>query len=327
MDLSRILDFLGTPVGRMVLMAAIGVGVLLVCMGLFRLLLRPSAAAVRMTPKVRAPSILSPGAGWNEDGPTSALAKAIIPENEDERRQVAYALIKAGFRSRNAVTGYYLLRVILGVGLPVVFLLLLQLSDLPQMPAVIQRYFSGMSTLSIVQHIAILCGIGFFGPTYWLRARINRRKRAIEMAFPNLMDLLQVGVEAGMGFDQALLKVSTEIQTAAPELAEEMLTVLSEIQAGRNRDSALLKMARRVGIEEMSSFVNVVLQSGRFGTPMSDALTTYAEEMRVVRELKAQEMANKLPVKMSAVLASVMLPALIALILMPIILRYINNLQ
>jgi tight adherence protein C len=85
-----------------------------------------------------------------------------------------------------------------------------------------------------------------------------------------------------------------------------------------------MHMARRTGVEEVTSFVNVVLQSARFGTPMSDALRTYAEEMRLTRELKAQEKANKLPVQMSAVMATLMLPAILMLTLGPVVIRYLD---
>ncbi len=83
-------------------------------------------------------------------------------------------------------------------------------------------------------------------------------------------------------------------------------------------------MARRTGVEEINSFASVILQSMQFGTPITDALMTFAEEMRTFRELKAQEKANKLPVQMSAVLAMFMLPAIVMLSLAPVVIRYIR---
>jgi tight adherence protein C len=321
--------FFGTLVsggfGQAALLAAIGLGTLLAVVGALRPFAEKSVAAQRMTGSRRGPSVTS-AASTQMDGATpSAFATALIPENEDERRQVAQALARAGFLQKNAVSNYYLVRMALGLGLPAILGLLLHLSQTQYAPGWLAGYFAGMPAINILQHVAILCGIGFFGPAYWLNSRIKKRRQAIEEAFPNMLDLLQVGIEAGMGFDQALLKVATEIQIAAPELAEEMLVLLSEIHAGRDRDNALLRMARRTGIDEMSSFVNVVLQSSRFGTSMSQALTTYAEEMRGAREMKAQEKANKLPVQMSAVLAMLMLPSIISLILAPIVIRYIQT--
>ncbi len=84
-------------------------------------------------------------------------------------------------------------------------------------------------------------------------------------------------------------------------------------------------MADRVGLDSIRSFASVVQQSIKFGTSMSVAMTTYADELRQTRELRAQEMANKLPVKMSAVMASLMLPALVMMTIGPVVIRYIRQ--
>jgi tight adherence protein C len=322
MDMTSLNSVLTGISGQAALLAAIGLGTLLAVVGALRPFAEKSVAAERMAGGRRGPSLSAPVSPKMGGHVPNGIASALIPENENERRQVAHALARAGFLHKNAVTGFYLVRVALGFGLPAIFGALLYLSQTFLAPGWLVGYLGGMPSINILQHIAVLCGIGFFGPAYWLKSRIKKRQQAIEEAFPNMLDLLQVGVEAGMGFDQALLKVATEIQVAASELAEEMLVLLSEIQAGRDRDSALLRMARRTGIDEISSFVNVVLQSARFGTSMSDALTAYAEDMREAREMKAQEKANKLPVQMSAVLAILMLPSIIGLILAPIAIRY-----
>jgi len=325
MDLTFLNGWAVGGFGQAALLAAIGLGTLFAVIGALRPFAEKSVAAERMSGTRRGPSLTASGLQNTNAHVPSGLATALIPENEDERRQVAHTLARAGFLQPNAVTGYYLSRLALGFGLPAVFFGLIYLSQTTVAPAWLVSYLSGMPSINILQHVAILCGVGFFGPAYWLKSKIRKRQKAIEEAFPNMLDLLQVGIEAGMGFDQALLKVASEVQVAAPELAEEMFVMLSEIHAGRDRDSSMLRMARRTGIDEMSSFVNVVIQSSRFGTSMSDALTTYAEEMRGMREMKAQEKANKLPVQMSAVLATLMLPSIIALILAPIVIRYMET--
>lgn len=325
MDTTLLNSWVAGGFGQAALLAAIGLGTMLAVIGALRPFTEKSIAAERLSGTRRSPALTASASQKPEAHAPSGLATALIPENEDERRQVAHTLARAGFLQPNAVTGYYLSRLALGFGLPVLFGGLIYVSQTAFAPAWLVGYFSGMASINMLQHVAILCGVGFFGPSYWLNSRIKKRQQAIEEAFPNMLDLLQVGIEAGMGFDQALLKVASEVQVAAPELAEEVFVLLSEIHAGRDRDNALLRMARRTGIDEMSSFVNVVMQSSRFGTSMSDALTTYAEEMRGVREMKAQEKANKLPVQMSAVLATLMLPSIIALILAPIVIRYMQT--
>ena len=146
----------------------------------------------------------------------------------------------------------------------------------------------------------------------------------ITESFPNALDLLQVSVEAGLGFDTAMTRVGNELASVSPELAVELLTVQRQIQAGRPRDAAMREMAERTGVEMVQSFAKVVQQSMQFGTPLTEALQTYADEMRMYRELAAQEMANKLPVKMSVVLATFMLPSLVLMTVGPTIIRYLN---
>ena len=308
MDMSFMSSFNST---QALLLVAIGIGAFFAVFGTFRALSGKSVAAQRMSPTRGIGSVSLPNASNVEDTAPTGLGAALIPTDENERREVAQALARAGFLGRRAVLNYYLIRIALGFGLPLLFSAVLYLSRSPDAPSLDQilHEWNDISESNATHRESSAC-IGFSGPGYWLKSKIKKRKQAIEEAFPNVLDLLQVGVEAGMGFDQALLKVASEIQSAAPEIAEEMIVLLSEIQAGRDRDRALMRMARRIGIDEMNSFVNVVMQSSRFGTSMSDALTTYAEEMRATRELKAEEKANKLPVQMSAVMALLMLPSL-----------------
>ena len=321
MDFSLFLPFLNS---QTFLLAVIGVGTMLGVIGIGRALTEKSAAAERMSPKNRV-SVMRPASGIpSNEQKNSALSKSLTPNSAEERFAVQLALAKAGYRGSNAVAGYYLTRLLLGLGLPVAMLLTLAFARMPAAPGWLAASLGGLSVIPMTQMVCVLCAIGFFGPSFWLRSKINERRLAIEEAFPNALDLIQIAVEAGLGFDQALMRVSSEIQSVAPDLADEIIAAENEIQAGRDRDRALLQMARRTGIDEVSSFVNVVLQSARFGTPMSEALSTYAEEMRLSRELKAQEKANRLPVLMSAVMASLMLPAILMLTLGPVVIRYVH---
>lgn len=321
MDFSVFASFLTT---QTLLLAAVGAGTMLGVFGIGRALNEKGAAAERMSPKNRiSPTAVSSGL-LADSSPQGGFAQSLAPKSDEERFAVQMALAKAGYRGKGAVAGFYLIRLILGLGLPVAMLLLITYARMPAAPGWLSGTVSGLSTLGIVQLVAVLCAVGFFGPALWLKGKIAERKQAIEEAFPNALDLIQIAVEAGLGFDQALMRVSTEIHPVAPDLANEIIAAENEIQAGRDRQRALMKMARRTGVDEVSSFVNVVLQSARFGTPMSEALSTYAEEMRTTRELKAQEKANKLPVQMSAVMASLMLPAILMLTLGPVVIRYVE---
>jgi tight adherence protein C len=184
--------------------------------------------------------------------------------------------------------------------------------------------FAQLSSLHLITILVTLTAFGYYVPMLWLTDRIRERKERIELAFPNALDLLQISVEAGLGFDTAMTRVGNELVRTSPDIAFEFLSVQRQVQAGRARDTALLDMADRTGVDTVRSFANVVQQSMQFGTSMGDALEAYAREMREIRETNAQEMANKLPVKMSAVLASLMLPALITLAVGPTVIRYIR---
>lgn len=254
------------------------------------------------------------------------IDRVLVPKDHQERSRVQRQLAQAGLTGPRALRNYYLLRISLGVVLPLAFLAMIWLvrAGLLPLPTSLVRTISGLSQMQQVQAVGIFVALGFFGPAALLERRSRKRSQAIQDAFPNTLDLLQVSVGAGLGVDAAMIRVANEIAPAAPEISAEILATQREIQAGRSRDKALLDMADRTQLEEVRAFVNVILQSAKFGTNISDVLTTYSQEMRLARELRAQEIANKLPVKMSAVLASLMLPALLLISIGPVVIRYIR---
>lgn len=256
----------------------------------------------------------------------NGLMRSLIPADDKERSQVQRELAQAGKSGPHAVRNYYLLRLGLGVLLPAALMgvIVASQSGMITLPGTVASKLNGLTRMNLTQIMAVMVWMGFFGPAYWLRGRSNRRREAIRLAFPNALDLLQISVEAGLGIDAAMIRVGNELAEAAPELSQEFLTAQREIQAGRSRDRALLDMAERTQVEEVTSFVNVVLQSIQFGADISGVLVTYASEMRTHRELRAQEKANRLPVQMSAAMATLMLPALLTLTIGPVALRYLR---
>jgi tight adherence protein C len=260
------------------------------------------------------------------DADPKGLMKSLIPVDRQERSKIQRQLAQAGVISPHGLRNYYLLRLGMGIVLPGVLIGLLALSRFANV-ALPEPLASRLGTLGQTQILLLVSGLvaaGFFGPVYWLRARVSARRQAIEESFPNVLDLLQVSVESGLGFDAAMIRVANETATSAPEISQELLIAQREIQAGRSREKALLEMASRTGVAQVNSFASVILQSLQYGSNVSDALKVYSDEMRLSRELRAQEMANKLPVKMSAVMASLMLPTLLMLALGPVVIRYIR---
>ena len=312
---------------QMLIVLGTGIGAMLVVFGLSGALAGKDPVLRRMEAQARRrPVAQDAGILRHRSADPKGLMKTLIPADSKERTEVERQLALAGFTGPHSVRNYYLLRLGFGIVLPASLLAVIWATraGIVALPEALDMRISGWSQLHVFQILSVLVAIGFFGPAIGLRSRAEERRRAIEESFPNALDLIQISVEAGLGFDAAMIRVGNELEKTAPEIAGEMLAAQREIQAGRSRDRALLDLAGRTGVDEVTAFANVVLQSMKFGTSMSETLTTYASEMRRNREFRAQEIANKLPVKMSGVMASLMLPALLLLTLGPVVIRYMR---
>lgn len=293
--------------------------------------------AVRVRARMRAAGGLSGGGMRLDDDAVSlfvapdiapgGLAKAFLPSKQRERNKVRRDLVHAGFSGPNAVLWYYALRVVAGLLLPALVALTFLYREVLPLPEFVSERMGRVSANELLLLFAVMILVGFYGPAFWLSSRAAERKHRVELGFPNALDLMQVSIETGLGFDAALARVSSELATTAPEISQEFTVAQQEILAGRDREGAYHAMAERLAIDEAYALVNVVLQSIRFGTSMSQSLLVYSAEMRQRRELRAQEKANKLPVLMSAVMATLMMPALLIVTIGPVVLRYIHTFQ
>jgi len=266
-----------------------------------------------------------PGILLDQDRDPAGIARAFLPTETRERNKVRRDLEHAGFTGPNAVVVYYGIRIGFGLVLPALLAAMVLFRDVLPLPPSFAAGLGQLGTAQLMLGFAIFILLGFYGPAAWLSARTRDRRSRIELAFPNALDLLQVSVEAGLGFDAALSRVATEMASASPEISRELTAAQHEILAGRDREQAYRQMAERLGIEEAFAFINVILQSMRFGTSMGQALLAYSADMRQRREIRAQEKANKLPVYMSAVMAGLMMPSLLIVTIGPVVIRYINT--
>jgi tight adherence protein C len=248
----------------------------------------------------------------------------VAPSDERERLAVRQRLVQAGFRGTHAVRNYYLIRTGLGLLLPLPLLIGTFAFALNAGSFTVHLPIIGFSASSTLVLLALLVGLGFYLPPLFVRRRIKRRQRAIREGFPHALDLMQVAVQAGLGFDAALAKVGDELQTAHPFLAEEFLMVVLELRAGKARDRVLQDLALRTGVEEINSFQTVMNQSIRYGTSISDALEIYAKEMRHKRIMRAEELASQMPVKMSLAMVAFLLPTLFLIFMGPVAIRFIR---
>jgi len=165
--------------------------------------------------------------------------------------------------------------------------------------------------------------IGFFLPHLMLTSRINRRQKEIRKAMPDALDLLTICVEAGLGFDAAMAKVSEKWEN---ELSLAFARAIREVQLGKVRREALKDMADRLGIPEMTSFVAAIIQSEQLGVSMAKVLRIQSDNMRVKRRQRAEEMAHKAPIKMIIPMALLIFPSIMIIILTPAAIQIMENL-
>ncbi|HPH97973.1 MAG TPA: type II secretion system F family protein [Anaerolineaceae bacterium] len=156
--------------------------------------------------------------------------------------------------------------------------------------------------------------LGFFFPQLWLSGRIQARQKEVRKAMPDALDLLTICVEAGLGFDAAMAKVSEKWDN---ELSMAFARVIQEVQLGKVRREGLRDMADRIGIPEMTSFVAAIIQSEQLGVSMAKVLRIQSEQMRVKRRQHAEEEAHKAPIKMLIPMGLLIFPSLMIILLTP----------
>ena len=174
-------------------------------------------------------------------------------------------------------------------------------------------------SLPLPQAIAIagaLTVVGFYLPNFWLGSRIRARKKEIQRALPDALDLLTICVEAGLGFDAALHKVTEKWSNA---LTLEFGRVLQEIRMGRSRRDALRDVVTRTDVPDVATFVAAIIQADQLGVSIGNVLLTQAEQMRIKRRQRAEELAQQAPIKIIFPLVLLIFPALFVVILGPAI--------
>lgn len=173
---------------------------------------------------------------------------------------------------------------------------------------------SGMKPPMSIAIPASLAVFGYLLPGIWLKRQIKSRKKEITKALPDAIDLLTISVESGLGFDPALMRVAEKWDN---HLSREFARVLSEMRIGKSKREALREMTLRVGEDGLTSFVSAVIQADQLGVAITQVLRIQSEAMRIRRRQKAEELAQKAPIKMLFPMAFLIFPALYVVILGP----------
>lgn len=181
--------------------------------------------------------------------------------------------------------------------------------------------FLGSNTWPVSRELLVTIGftvLGFFFPQMWLQSKIDRRQKGIRKALPDALDLLTICVEAGLGFDAAMSKVGEKWEN---DLSLSFARAIREIQLGKLRREALRDMADRIGLPEMTSFVAAVIQSESLGVSMARVLRIQADQMRLKRRQRAEEEAQKAPIKMLLPMGLFIFPSIMIVLLTPALMR------
>jgi tight adherence protein C len=184
-------------------------------------------------------------------------------------------------------------------------------------PAVLGLAVATFLSSNVITAFLIAIGVGFFLPDFWLKWATQRRIDNIRLSLPDGLDFLAICLEAGLGLDQGIVRLGQELRISHPELAEELLQINFEQRAGVPRIAAWKSFSDRVDLESVRSFVGMLIQTDRFGTPISKSLGAFSDALRTERRQKAEELAAKTTIKLLFPLALFIAPSMGVVLLGP----------
>jgi tight adherence protein C len=235
-----------------------------------------------------------------------------IPSSGSEVAKLKGDLMRAGFRSENALTVFSGVRIVTTL-LMLVLCLTLE-AKMPSNP-VIQL---GLMATGL--------GAGWILPRFFLEKKVAKRQDVLRLSLPDALDLMVVSIEAGLGLDQAIQHVARELYTSHPELSDEMQLVTLEMRHGKRRSEALRNFAERTGAPEIGKLVAILVQNDRFGTSMGESLRTHSDFLRVRRRQEAEERAGKVGVKLVFPIFFFILPSMMIVAAGPGLLQIFKHL-
>jgi tight adherence protein C len=167
--------------------------------------------------------------------------------------------------------------------------------------------------------------LAFFIPDFWLNHAVKKRREQIRLSLPDALDLLAICMEAGLGLDQGIVRVGQELRVSHPALSEELLQINFEQRAGAPRIAAWKSFSDRADAESVRSFVAMLVQTDRFGTPLSKSLANFSDALRTQRRQKAEEMAAKTTIKLVPPLVFFIFPSIGIVTVLPAVITVMEN--
>jgi tight adherence protein C len=228
-----------------------------------------------------------------------------VPRSPKELGPLRLRLVQAGFRREEAITIFFGIRVMFALVLFMFF-----------STSIVARPNMTMALAGL--------GAGYVLPGMGLARMAKRRAHKIRLSLADALDLLVVSVEAGLGLDQAMSRVASELQFAYPQLSEELKLINLELRAGKPRAEALRNLADRTGVDDLSSLVTMLIQTDKFGTSVAQSLRVYSDTLRTKRRQRAEEAAAKTGVKMVFPLVFCIFPAIWVVTIGPAAIRFMT---
>jgi tight adherence protein C len=239
------------------------------------------------------------------------IGRNVVPKDSGRLTRYRTRLAQAGIHDPRGVT------ILWGAKLACA---LIGLFAYPFFGFLVQRLLSNMMLISLA-----CFAVGFMLPDFWLYNRIKERQRAILNTLPDVLDLLMVCVEAGLGFDSAVARVAEQEELTRSPLHQELMRMHLEVRAGRPREEALRSLGERCGVQEVRSMVSAFVQSDRLGTPLGKTLRVHAESARIQRRHRAEERASLAPLKMIFPTVLFLMPAFFLVAMAPSLLGLMKS--
>jgi tight adherence protein C len=283
----------------------------LTVMSLYWLMARPTSAVTARLESA------DPSLALIENNPLTTMTtraaepiNRIVPISAVEAAKLQKHLLHAGYPSPDAAMAFRAIQLLLIVTLPSVVMTVCFIFDRP--------------LTSFLIWGLLAAAIGFYVPRLVLLNKITRRQQRITWGLADALDLMVIAVEAGLGLNAALNRVGEELKDVHPDMHHEFDLVNLEIRLGRSREEALRNLTERTGVDDIRSFVALLIQADRFGSSIGKAVRVFADSLRTKRRQRAEQASAKAALKLLIPLTMFLFPVIIAMILAPALLNLID---